>query len=413
MRQRRQLLTAVSLVAALGLMAAACGDDDDSTSGATTSAAAASTTAGATTTGGGATTTAGGATTTGGGATGECKSGTVNNPPIEKLTADGKGKSVGLLFDVTGRGDKSFNDAAAAAVDRAKTDFGITAQESTPTADDGSDRPERIKAFVGNQDLIVANGFLWGDATAASAAQNPDQKYAIIDSVVNTLGPDGKQTTTPAPNVRSMVFAENEGSALVGAAAACASESGKIGFIGGLHNDLIKKFEAGYVAGAKAVKPDVDVSVVYVSEADPKVGFNDPAKGKAIAAQMIDEGIDVIYAAAGASGKGVFAAATESGKKPGELYVIGVDSDQYQTASEAEKPYILTSMLKGVEKAVYEAIAAQLNGELKGEVFVNDLKSGGVGYSGSNKDIEKYAGTVEEIKQQILDGKLTVPTKPS
>ena len=116
------------------------------------------------TTAGGATTTAGGATTTAG-EEGACKPGTVDDPEIETLEADGAGKSVGLLFDVTGRGDKSFNDAAAAAVDRAKADFGITSQESTPTATDGSDRPERIKAFVGNQDLIIANGFLWGDAT--------------------------------------------------------------------------------------------------------------------------------------------------------------------------------------------------------------------------------------------------------
>ena len=186
MRQRRRLITAVSLVAALGLVAAACGDDDDdSSSGATTTAASgATTTAGAATTAGGATTTAGGATTTAA-EEGACKPGTVNNPEIETLEADGAGKSVGLLFDVTGRGDKSFNDSAAAAVDRAKADFGIESQESTPTASDGSDRPERIKSFVGTQDLIIANGFLWGDATTASAAENPDQAYAIIDSVVN------------------------------------------------------------------------------------------------------------------------------------------------------------------------------------------------------------------------------------
>jgi basic membrane protein A len=413
MRQRRRLITAVSLVAALGLVAAACGDDDDdSSSGATTTAASgATTTAGAATTAGGATTTAGGATTTAG-EEGACKPGTVNNPEIETLEADGAGKSVGLLFDVTGRGDKSFNDSAAAAVDRAKADFGIESQESTPTASDGSDRPERIKSFVGTQDLIIANGFLWGDATTASAAENPDQAYAIIDSVVNTLGADGKPTTTPAPNVRSMVFAENEGSALVGAAAACASKTGKIGFIGGVEQALIKKFEAGYIAGAEAVNPDIEVVTQYITQPPDFTGFNDPGKGKAIASQMIGDDVDVIFAAAGGSGKGMFAAAVESGKEPGELYVIGTDSDQYLAASAAEQPFILTSMLKGVEVAVYQAIAAQLNGELKGEVFTYDLENGGIGYSGSNKDIEKFAGTVEEIKQKILDGDLEVPTEP-
>ena len=119
---------------------------------------------------------------------------------------------------------------------------------------------------------------------------------------------------------------------------------------------------------------------------------------------MYDSGVDVIYAAAGGSGKGLFTAATESGKKPGEIYVIGVDSDQYQSASDAEKPYILTSMLKRVDVATYEAIADQLNGELKGEVMTYDLKNNGVGYSGSNKDVEQYAGTIDQIKQEILDG---------
>ncbi|HEX9259935.1 MAG TPA: BMP family ABC transporter substrate-binding protein, partial [Acidimicrobiales bacterium] len=149
----------------------------------------------------------------------------------------------------------------------------------------------------------------------------------------------------------------------------------------------------------------------YITQPPDFTGFNDPAKGKAIAAQMIKDGVDVIYAAAGGSGKGVFTAAVESGKKPGDLYVIGVDSDQYQTASAAEQPFILTSMLKRVDVAVYTAIAAQLNGTLKGEVLTHDLKNNGIAYSGSNKDIEKYAGTVEEVKAKILAGTLTVPDK--
>jgi basic membrane protein A len=403
MRQRRRLLTAVSLVAALGLVAAACGDDDDNgSSGATTTAASGATTTAAS----GATTTEGGATTTTG-EDGACKPGTVVENPIPTLEADGAGKSVGLLFDVTGRGDKSFNDGAAAGLDKAKEDFGITGNESTPTASDGSDRPERIQQLVGSNDLIVAVGFLWGDAVTESAAANPDQLYAIIDSVVNAPGSD-----EPAPNVRSMVFAENEGSALVGAAAACASKSGKIGFIGGVENDLIRNFEVGYEAGAKAVNPDIEIVSTYITQPPDFTGFNDPAKGKAIAEQMINDGVDVIYAAAGGSGKGMFTAAVESGKEPGDLYVIGVDSDQYQSASAEEQPYILTSMLKRVDIATYEAIAAMLNGELTGEVLVYDLQNNGIGYAGSNPDIEQFAGTVEEIKQQIIDGTLEVPSVP-
>src|SRR5262249_33730635 len=191
--------------------------------------------------------------------------GTAKDTPIATQTGNGQGKTVGLLFDVTGRGDKSFNDGAAAGLDKSKADFKITGSESTPTAQDGSDRPERIKAFVG-QNLIVAVGFLWGDATTASATQNPTQNYAIIDSVVDTVGADGKPTTTPAPNVRSMVFAANQGSFLVGAAAACASKSGKIGFIGGVENDLIKNFEVGFTAGVKQIKPSATVEVKYITQ---------------------------------------------------------------------------------------------------------------------------------------------------
>jgi basic membrane protein A and related proteins len=417
MRQGRRIAMAFSLAASLALVAAACGSDNSSSSsgGATTTA----TSGGATTTaaaGGGATTTAaagGGAATTaaGGGGTGTCKPGTVKVGTVPTEKADGKGKSVGLLYDVTGRGDKSFNDAAAAGLDKAKTDFGITGQESTPTAQDGSDRPERIKAFVGNNALIVAVGFLWNDATVASAAENPNQPYTIIDEVVNTVGADGKETTTPAPNVLSNVFAEHEGSFLVGAAAACASKTHKIGFIGGVETDLIKKFQAGFQAGVKQVDPKASVEVKYITQPPEFSGFNDPAKGKSIAKAMYDSGIDVVYAAAGGSGKGVFEAAKETGKKPGEVYAAGVDSDQYQLVADDIKPYILTSMLKQVDVATYEAIAAELNGTLKGEVKTWNLKNGGIGYSDSNKDIEKYAGTIEDLKQQIIDGKITVPDK--
>ncbi len=404
MRQRRRMAMALSLVTALGLTAAACGSDNSSSSsgGATTTAAS----GGATTNAAATTTAAGGATTTAAGSSGACTSGTATVPGLPDETADGKGKSIGLLYDVTGRGDKSFNDAAAAALDAAKTNFGVTGQESTPTAADGSDRPERIKAFVGNNALIVANGFLWGDAVTASATQNPTQQYAIIDStVVDSAG-------NPLPNVRSMVFGANQGSFLVGAAAACASQSGKIGFIGGVNIPLINEFEAGFTAGVKQVNPDATVEVKYLTELPDTTGFNDPAKGKAVAKAMYDSGIDVVYAAAGGSGKGMFEAVVETGKKPGEVYAIGVDSDQYLSASPEQQPFILTSALKRVDVATYEAIADQLNGKLTGEIKTYDLSNNGVGYSVSNKDINKYAGTLEDLKQQIIDKKITVPTKP-
>src|SRR6476661_7755970 len=157
MRFRRNLMGAAALAVSLGLLTVACGSSGSSSSN-TTAGGGATTAGGAATTGGGAATTAGGgaATTGGGGGTGTCKSGSGTVPPIQTGQADGKGKKVGLLFDLTGRGDKSFNDAAAAGLDKAKADYGITGTESTPTTSDGSDRPPRIKEMEGNQDLISA-----------------------------------------------------------------------------------------------------------------------------------------------------------------------------------------------------------------------------------------------------------------
>jgi basic membrane protein A len=384
----------------LALVASACGSDEDDGGAADTTAAGAETTAaaGGETTAAETTAAAGGETTAAAG-TGACEPGTGEVPPLPELTADGAGKQVGLLFDVTGRGDKSFNDAAATALDEAAANFGVETEESAPTAQDGSDRPERMAGFIGD-DLIVAVGFLWGDATTASAAENPDQLYAIIDSVVD------------APNVRSMVFAEEQGSFLVGAAAACASPTGKLGFIGGVENDLIKKFEAGFTAGAQAVNPDATVEVKYITQPPDFSGFNDPTKGKAIAKSMYDSGIDVVYAAAGGSGKGLFEAVKETGKAPGEVYAIGVDSDQYEQVTPDLQPYILTSALKRVDVATYEAIADALNGDLTGETKLYSLENNGVGYAISNEAINQYAGTLEDLKQQIIDGTIVVPTTP-
>ncbi|HET9600201.1 MAG TPA: hypothetical protein VFP08_01380, partial [Acidimicrobiales bacterium] len=171
MRFRRNLMVATALVAGLALTASACGSDEGSGSD-TTASGGAETTAAA----GGTTTAAAGGDTTAAAGTGECKPGSGTVEPIATAEADGAGKTVGLLFDVTGRGDKSFNDGAAAGLDKAAADFGITTEESEPTGD--ADRPERMAGFVGD-DLIVAVGFLWGAATTESAAQNPDQLYAI------------------------------------------------------------------------------------------------------------------------------------------------------------------------------------------------------------------------------------------
>ena len=231
---------------------------------------------------------------------------------------------------------------------------------------------------------------------------NPKIQFGIIDSVVDQ------------PNVVSMTFAEEQGSFLVGAAAAMKSTTGHIGFIGGVENDLIKKFEAGYTAGAKQINPDITVDVKYISQPPDFSGFNDPAKGKEIAAAMYEGGADIVYAAAGGSGLGMFQAAKEySDANNTHVCGIGVDSDQILTVGADLEPYVMTSMLKRVDVAVYNTIGDYLEGKAKvGTDAVFDLKVNGVGYSTTGGNLEDIKSKLDDLKQQIIDGKITVPTAP-
>jgi basic membrane protein A len=377
---------AAGLVAALGFTAAACGDDDDDETTSDDTTAEGTTAPEATT---GATT---GATTAPDATTADTTAPDGTSAPMEG------GQTVGLLYDITGRGDKSFNDAAAAGLDQAVEEFGVVPSESTPTGD--GDRAERMNGLIdqGNE-LIIGVGFLWGDAITAGAEANPDISFAIIDSVVEL------------PNVASLTFAEHEGSFLVGAAAALKSQTGKLGFIGGVENDLIKRFEAGFTAGATAVNPDIEVLVSYISQPPDFTGFNDSAKGEEIAAAQYADGADVIYSAAGASGLGAFEAAAEAGA-PGEVWAIGVDSDQYNLVSPELQPYILTSMLKKVDVAVYETAKAFAEGNFQAGIQTFDLAADGVGYSTSGGFVDDIADQLDEFKQQIIDGEIEVPLAP-
>jgi basic membrane protein A len=355
-------LLAIGVIAALGL--AACGSDDDSGSESTDAPTEAT------------------------------------EAPTEgtDAPATGDGSTVGVVFDITGRGDRSFNDAAGAGLDQAVEEFGVTGLESTPTGD--GDRAERVQGLVDEgAGLVIGVGFLFGDSITAVAEANPDTSFAIIDSVVDL------------PNVASLVFAENEGSFLVGAAAALKSQTGTIGFIGGVENDLIKKFEAGYVAGAQAVNPDIEVLTNYISQPPDFSGFNDPAKGKELAAAQYEAGADIVYSAAGGSGLGAFEAAAEAGA-PGDVWAIGVDSDQYELVSPELQPYILTSMLKKVDVATYGTIKAFTEGTFSGGVRVFDVASDGVGYSTSGGFVDDITDQLDEFAAQIAAGEIEVPEAP-
>ncbi|MFP5332627.1 MAG: BMP family protein [Acidimicrobiia bacterium] len=314
---------------------------------------------------------------------------------------DGDGVNVGLVYDIGGRGDQSFNDSAAAGLDRAVSELGIVASEASAN-DDGSNREELLNLQAETNDLVFGVGFLFATPMTNAATANPDVNFAIVDDASVDL-----------PNVAGLVFAEEQGSFLVGAAAALKSQTGTIGFIGGVNIELIQKFEAGFIAGAKAVNPDIEIISQYVTEPPNFDGFNDPASGRVIAQSMFESGADIVYHAAGGTGAGLFQAAKEYSEANGtKVWAIGVDSDQYLTAGEDVRDYILTSMLKRVDVAVYNTIEAQVNGEFTAGPVTFDLSVDGVGYSTSGGFIDDITDQLEEFKQQIIDGEIVVPTTP-
>ncbi|GAB3590376.1 BMP family ABC transporter substrate-binding protein [Angustibacter peucedani] len=311
-----------------------------------------------------------------------------------------KALKVGLAYDIGGRGDQSFNDAAAAGLDKAKSELGVTGQEAeASTGEAESAKEDRLRTLAqAGYNPVIAVGFAYAGATDKVAAEFPDTKFAIVDNAKGDKTPD---------NVTSLLFAENEGSYLVGAIAAMKSTAGNIGFVGGVQVPLIQKFEAGYVAGAKAVKPDIKIQVKYLTQPPDFSGFTDPAKGKTAAQGMLDAGADVIYHAAGGSGAGVFEAVKAANKM-----AIGVDSDQALTAAPGVRDVIISSMLKKVDVAVFDFIKANQDGTVAGGDQVYDLKKGGVDYATTGGKIDDIKSKIDEMKQQIVDGKVTVPTTP-
>lgn len=309
---------------------------------------------------------------------------------------------VGLAYDVGGRGDQSFNDSAAAGLDKAKDEFGIEIKElEASSGETDAAREERLRLLAdGGYNPVIAVGFAYATALGSVATDFPDTQFGIIDD--SSL--DGK-----ADNVTSLTFAEEQGSFLVGAIAAQASKSGDVGYIGASPTPLLQKFEAGFVQGAKAVNPDIKVQSKYLGATTDFTVFNAPDKAETVAQGMIDGGTDVIYTAAGGSGAGTFKAIAAAGEGN---WAIGVDSDQYLTADASVKEFILTSMLKRVDTAVYDFVKSEVDGKVLTGIQAFDLSDDGVGYSTSNKAVEEYEAKTDELKQQIIDGTIKVSPTP-
>ena len=316
---------------------------------------------------------------------------------------------IGLAYDLGGRGDQSFNDSAARGLDKAKAAGVAVAGELEATANEAdAAKVARLEQLVSSgANEIVAVGFAYAGAITTVAPKHPDVTFAIVDDASNCLAEaDGGVKGGPIKNVACLTFAEEQGSYLVGMAAALKSKTGHIGFIGGVNVPLIQKFQAGYDAGAKSVKADIKIDDKYITEPPDFGGFSDPAKGQTIAKGMYDGGADIIYAAAGGSGAGVFKAA-----KAAKTWGIGVDSDQYNLPSLADvKDVILTSMVKNVDVAVFDFIASGTNGAPLTGQHVYDLKVGGVGYATSGGFVDDIKAQLDEAKAKIISGEIKVPS---
>lgn len=296
---------------------------------------------------------------------------------------------VGLVLDRGGKDDKSFNSSAFAGATEAKTKLGI-ALKYVEAPDDNAFEPMLRGFAMKDYDLIIGIGFAQKEAIKKVAALFPKKHFAIVDSQVD------------APNVRSLLFEEHEGAYVIGAIAALTSKSGKLGFIGGMDIPLIHRFALAYEAGARHVKPEVTVAANYVGITS--AAWNNPPRGKELAVNQYAAGVDIIFAAAGASGLGVFDAAEEK-----HQLVIGVDANQ-----DWIKPgRVLTSMLKRVDVAVYATIAAAQAGKFAGGVEHFGLANQGIGYSVDEHNAailtEPVRKQAEALKADIIAGRITVP----
>jgi basic membrane protein A len=297
----------------------------------------------------------------------------------------GAGTKVAIVFATGGLGDKSFNDTCYEGIKEAEEDFGIVFDYVEPTAIAEYEGFHRQYAKSGDYALIIGIGFDQADAITIVGEEYPDQKFAIVDMVVDL------------PNVASLVFRENEGSFLVGAAAGLKTQTDEIGFVGGMDIPLIRKFLAGYKYGAEYVNPDVEVTWKYVGD------WTDPAKGKELALTQFDAGADILYAAAGRSGLGAIQAADERG-----MLVIGVDADQCETIEGVPVTTFLCSMLKRVDVAVYDTVKSVVEGTFTGGIHSFGVAENGVGackhLPGDIQD------EIDEYAEKITSGEIVVPT---
>lgn len=311
-----------------------------------------------------------------------------------KTRASAPRARVGLVFDVGGRGDKSFNDAAYFGVSRAERELDVEVSYLEPASTE--DREAALRLFAAQRfDLVIGVGFIFSSDIDAVARAYPDVRFAGVDYAP---GPKGIP-----PNVAALAFREEQGSFLVGAVAGMMTKTGHVGFVGGMTGPLIRKFEVGYAAGVAAACKACIVHASYAGTSPD--AFRDPAKGKALANAQIAAGSDVLYHASGSTGHGVFEAARDA-----KALAIGVDADQYD-----EMPgTVVTSMVKRGDVAVYDIVKEVVEGRFRGGMRVFGLAEGGVDYvhegphaAGIPDGVKKR---VEELRADVIAGRIDVPS---
>ncbi|GAA3868740.1 BMP family ABC transporter substrate-binding protein [Streptomyces lacrimifluminis] len=315
-------------------------------------------------------------------------------------SSDSKGKGLALAYDVGGKGDQSFNDAATAGMDKADAEFGYKSTAVEPQdGESDADKAQRLEQLAKQgYNPVIGVGYAYAPAVKEVAAKFPKVTFGVVDD-----------EQIKADNVADMVFTEEQGSYLAGVTAALTTKTNVVGFVGGVDIPLIHKFEAGYKQGVEDTKKGVTVKSQYLTETAQEGGFASPDKGENAAEGMIDSKADVIYAAAGLSGQGVIKAAAAN-----KIWAIGVDSDQYkQDALAKYKDSILTSALKDVAGAVYNLAKSVKDGKPETGVVRADLASGGVGLADSNPVFKDNATLQEALKKAeagIKDGSIKVKT---
>ncbi|MEU4468496.1 BMP family ABC transporter substrate-binding protein [Streptomyces sp. NPDC024017] len=314
-------------------------------------------------------------------------------------SSDSKGdKGLAIAYDVGGKGDQSFNDAAYAGLEQAKKEFGYQTADVEPTeGETDADKEQRLVSLAKQgHNPVIGVGYAYAAAVKGAAEKFPDTTFGIVDdSTINTK------------NVADLVFSEEQASYLAGVAAAKTSKSKVVGFVGGVDIPLIHKFQAGFAQGVKDTDPKVKVLSQYLTQTAEEGGFASPDKGKTAAEGQIEKKADVVYAAAGLSGQGVIEAAAAN-----KVWAIGVDSDQYQQEALAKyKDSILTSAMKDVAKAVYNLAKSVEDGKPETGIVRGDLKTGEVSLSNSNPkfaDDAELQAAIKTAKEKIISGEIKV-----